>query len=251
MKWLLVPLLLGCETSEVLAWKERRAELERRNAELSQAVERAPAVEEFRRAMAMPDFVRERGVDARVFIDAGQVRLTTSGTVQHCRDTVAALAALRWLTQEWRLRLENGRCEWEARTGDDYAALEQALVAPPPKWRAPPTQLLSASVAETRRAVESLELELRDRETRLGELKLLQKKLHAVQPLVDSLHARPAPCDLAVLDRELALDPPQQGALLEVERVRLVHPLDPRGDFRLRGLAQLHDGLVTWQCEPL
>lgn len=246
-------LLLGCETNEVRAWKLRRAELERRDAELGQLEQQQskPAVDEFRRAIAVPGFLRERGIDARVFIEPGHVRITASGTVQHCRDTVAALAELRWLTQEWRLRLDRDHCDWETRTGEGYATLEQALLAPPPKWLAPPAQLLSASLAETKTQVESLEQRLRARETKLGELVLLQEKLEALKPLVDSLRARPPPCDVAVLDRELALDPQQQGALLEVERVRLVHPLDPRGDFRLRGLAQLHDGLVTWQCEPL
>ena len=148
-----------------------------------------------------------------------------------------------------RLRLEKDHCDWEARTGADYVTLESALVAPRAKWTAPPKQLLSGGVATLETAVTSLEADVLAREGRLGELAVLQGKLEAAQPLIDSLRARPAPCDGAVLDRELALDAPEQGRLLEVERTRLVHPLEPRGDFRLRGLVEFQDGVAFWHCE--
>ncbi len=247
-------MLLGCETQEVRAWTARRVELEQRQAELQKLEshsDRVDAVSGFRRAIDLPAFVRERGLSARVFVESGVVRISTTGTIKNCRDTVAALAELRWLTAEWRLRLEGDACDWEASTGSDFTALQDALVAARAKWTAPPSQLLSQGMDETRKAVEALEADIRARETRLGERALLQGRLEVVQPLVDSLHARPAPCDLAVLDRELALDAPEQGKLLEVEHVRLVHPLEPRGDFRLRGLVELHAGALAWHCEPL
>lgn len=253
MRWLPLLLLFGCETNEVHAWKLRREQLEAKKAELTEleAAGRKPRVDEFRRAIDLAGFVRDRSISARVFVEPSVVRVTASGTVQDCRDTLHALTEVRWLTAEWRLRLEKGRCDWEARTGEDYVTLEHALVAPPVKWSAPPAQLLSKNLSELKAIVAALELDVQSRETRLGTSSLLQGKLDAVQPLIDSLKARTPPCDLAVLDRELALDAPEQGALLEVERGRLVHPLDPRGDFRLRGLVEFHDGPLTWHCEPL
>ncbi len=253
MRWFPLLLLLGCETNEVRAWSERHADLERRKAELTELEARGPEprIEVFRHSLDLAAFIREHGAGARLFVEPGVVRLGTSGTVRHCRETVAALADLRWLTQEWRLRLENGRCDWEARTGKDFATLEDALVAPPSKWAAPPSQLFSRGMPELKTKVEALEREVIARETRLGAQAVLQGKLDAMQPLIDSLHARPEPCDLAVLDRELAQAEADQGALLEVERSRLVHPLEPLTDYRLRGLVEVHDGIVAWHCEPL
>lgn len=246
-------LLCGCETNEVRAWAARRAELEHRQQELTQLEARAgrSEVAAFRSALDLPGFVREHQLFARVFVEPGVTRLTFSGPLQQCRDTLNALAPLRWLTASWRLRLEQGRCEWEARTGADFVTLEQALLAPPVKWSAPPSQWLSRGVEDARAAVEKLEADLRLREARLGEVALLQGKLEAVQPLIDEMKARPAPCDLAVVDRELALELEAQGALLEVEQTRLVHPLEPRSDFRLRGLVELHDGALSWHCAAL
>lgn len=251
MKWLSLLLLLGCETEEVRGWKARRSALERRKAVLSELAPGKKSVDEFREAISIPGLVRASGVGARVFADEGSVRLTVSGTAEQCREALAGIADLRWLTHDWRLRLEKGHCEWEARTGAEYAALEQALTAPPTRWVAPAPQLFSGGLAVLRSQVAALEAELEAREKQLGEPALLQRRLDAVQPLIDTLRARPSPCDLAVLERELALDPPAQGALLEVERARLVHPLEPRSDFRLRGLVEAHGGVLTWQCEPL
>ena len=251
----MVVMLLGCQTDELRAWTARRVELEQRQAELQKLEahsDRADTESAFRKALDLPGLVRERGLTAtRVFVEPGVVRIMTAGTIQNCRDAVAALAGLRWLTAEWRLRLEADACEWEARTGPDFTTLQDALMAVPAKWMPPPRQLLSGGMEELRKSVESLDADVRARESRLGELALLQGRLEAVKPLVDSLHARPPPCDVAVLDRELALDEPDQGKLLEVERVRLVHPLEPRGDFRLRGLVEVHDGALAWHCEPL
>jgi len=247
-------MLLGCETNEVRAWSARQVELEHRKAELRGLEQRGThpeRVSEFGEALDLPGFLRKRGVSARVFVEPGVVRISTSGTNQNCKDTVAALAELRWLTAEWRLRLEHGHCDWEARTGTGFATLEQALLGVPAKWSPPPRQLLSHGISDTRKAVESLEADVHAREARLGELALLQLRWEGVQPLIDSLRASPAPCDVALLDRELALDAADQGRLLEVERVRLVHPLEPREDFRLRGLVEVHDGVLAWHCEPL
>lgn len=254
MRWLLLLLLLtGCETAEVRAWQARVAELERRVAELTQLEVEGPNsdVETFRRAIDLPGLLRERSSPARLFVEPGVVRITTGGTVQECRDTVHALADVRWLTDAWRLRLENGRCEWETRTGADYVTLENALSAPPEKWTPPPSQLLSSGVAELRATVAALEADLRNRETRLGAAAVLQGKIKSVKKLMYSMHTRPAPCDVPVLDRELALDADKQGQLLEVERSRLIHPLEPRTDFRLRGFAEFQDGVVTWHCQAL
>ena len=244
-------LLLGCETDEVRALKATRSYLEIRLAELQQLESSGhPSnAEEFRSAIDIPGFVRTRKVAAKVFVENGAVRLTASGTVQECRDVVNALAELRWLTEEWRLRLEKGRCTWEAKTGSDYVTLENALVAPPPKWALPPQQLFSANASQLRASVNSLELQVRTLENRLGEGVLLQGKVAAVKPLIDSMHTRPAPCDVAVLDRELALDADKQGQLLEVESARLIHPLEPRTDFRLRGFVEFQDGVATWHCQ--
>ena len=236
--------LCGCETAEMSSWRERRAELERRQSELTRLEAQGASVspEQLRAALDLPGFVRAQGLDARVFL--APPRLTASGTVQQCRDTVAGLAALRWLTQTWRLRIEGDHCDWEARTGADYATIEHALVAPPVRWAPPSSQVLSLGLAEVKAAVSTLELEVGEREKRLG----LEGQLGAVKPLIASLRARPAPCDVAVLDRELALD--QRGQLLEVESNKLVHPLEPRGDFRLRGFVEVIDGALVWRCEP-
>jgi hypothetical protein len=251
---LLLLLLFGCETEEARAWAARRAELEQRQAELAQLeAQGSPSrVADFRRSLELAAYVREHGVAARVFLEPGGVRLTASGTVKACRDAVQALGEVRWLTGNWRVRLEGDQCEWEARTGPDFTRLEQALVAPPsPRWIPPPPQLLSRGVAEAKEGVAALDAKVRALEAKLGDAALIQTRLDQVQPLVDSLQARPAPCDLAVLDRELALDDDARGQLLEIERDRVVHPLEPRGDFRLRGLVEVHDGALLWHCEAL
>lgn len=244
MRWLLL-LLCGCETEEIRAWKDRRVTLEATRDSLVriEAEGKGTSVEAFRRQLDLAGYVREHALSARVFVDPAGVRLTVSGTVQQCRDTVGALAELRWLTESWRLRLDGDHCEWNAGTGADFAALESALVAPPVRWTPPPPQWASGDLEELRATVARLEVEVADRESRVG----LAKRLGALQPLVDSLRASPAPCDVAALDRELALD--QRGQLLEVESNKLVHPLDPRGDFRLRGFVEVIDGRLVWHCE--
>lgn len=254
MRWLFALCLFGCDTEETRAWAARRAQLEQRQAELGQLDVQGSAsrVADFRRSLDLAAFVREHGVEARVFLEPGGVRLTASGTVKACRDTVKALGAVRWLTGNWRVRLEGDQCEWEARTNVDFTQLELALVGPPsPRWSPPPPQLLSRGVRETKEAVAALEAKVRALEAKRGDAALIQRRLDQVQPLVDSLRARPAPCDLAVLDRELALDEGERGKLLEIERERVVHPLEPRGDFRLRGLVEVHDGALLWHCEAL
>lgn len=249
----LLLLLAGCETEEVRALKARRAYLEDRLAELQQleAEGHTSSVEEFRRSLDVAGFLRAHNLPARVFLEPGVVKLTASGTVQECRDLVSSLAEVRWLTEEWRLRLEKGRCTWEARTGSDYVTLENALVAPPPKWTMPPEQLLSENGAKLRATVNLMEADVRALEARLGESGVLRSKIESVARLAAEMHSRPAPCDVAVLDRELALDADKQGELLEVERARLIHPLEPRTDFRLRGFVEFQDGVATWHCHDL
>lgn len=246
----------GCETGEVRSWTARRDALELRQAELREREgqgatldDRKARVSRFRAALDLPAFVRERKIAARVFVTPGLVRVTVSQPVEECEAAVKALAESRWLIPEWKLRLEAGRCAWEARTDSGFETLEQALLAPPVLWTAPPRNLFSRDLGPVKRAVAVLEADVRAREARLGDVATLEGWLASVQPLVDSLHARPSPCDLAVLDRELALDAPERGKLLEVERARLVHPLEPRGDFRLRGLVDVVDGVPLWHCE--
>lgn len=255
---LLLPLLgcLGCETDEVRAWIARRQALELRQEQLNrpggEVEERKAKLSGFRAALDLPAVVRDRGLAARVFIEPGRLRISVSEPVETCRDVLKGLVDSRWLLTEWKLRLEGGRCEWEGRSGADFAALEQALVTTSPAWTPPPPQLLSRGVAELKKTVAVLEADVRAREAQLGDLAnldTLERRLASVQPLVDSLHAHPAPCDLAILERELALDPPEQGHLLEIERTRLTHPLEPRGDFRLRGLVEVLDGTLVWHCE--
>lgn len=246
-------LLCACETDEVRAWSARRDELQSRLSELQRLVanEDNERVLAFRTALDLPAFIRDRKLAARVFVDSGAVRITVSGTVWDCRDTVDALAGLRWLTESWRLRLEAGRCDWEARTGPDFANLEQALTALPAKWTAPPEQWTSGGMRQLKVSVQQLETQVQHREAELGAAAVLGGKLAAVQPRVDSLKARPAPCDLAVIDRELALDEADRGKLLEVEHNRLIDPLEPRADARLRGLVEKHAGTLSWRCEAL
>lgn len=249
----MVLLLAGCETNEVRAWETRRAELEQRRAALIDLEQRRPTGHLFalREALDIPAFVRAQNVRAAVFWTGDLTRLWASGTVQECRDIVAALAGVRWLTQDWRLRLEDGRCVWEAFTGADAVALQKAATRPPPKWVPPPSQLLSRGVEALKQAVQALEAEVKEREAKLGPLLVLEGRVEPVFPLIEALRAKPSPCDLAVLDRELALDPADQGRLLEVQQSRLVHPLEPRTDFRLRGLVEVQDGGLAWRCEAL
>jgi hypothetical protein len=254
VKWLLCLLLLtACETNEVRAWTSRRVELESRVGELARIEAKGAGQRSLQlgKALDRPAFVREHGLAARVFREPGGARLSVTGSVAECRDAVAGLSGLRWLTESWRLRLEQGRCDWEARTGPGFATLEAALLAPTPKWIPPPAQLLSRGVAPLREAVSLLEADVLAREARLGAGALAEGRAEVVQPLADSLRARPPPCDLAVLERELALDAADQGMLLEVEQSRLVHPLEPRHDFRLRGLVEVQAGGLAWRCEAL
>ena len=253
MKWLPVLLLFGCETNEVRAWDARRGELLMRLQALQELPEKGDQerVAAFRESLDVPAFIRDRKIAARVFVDPAAVHIFVSGSAKECREALNALAALRWLTQEWRLRLEKGHCEWDTRTGNDFATLKAALEAPPPIWIAPPPERLSKGFKALKTSTLQLEFAVKAREERLGGFSMLEGKLDAVQPLLDSMHARPAPCDLAVIDRELALDVADQGKLLEVERDRLIDPLEPRADFRLRGLVENHDGTLVWRCEAL
>jgi uncharacterized protein with von Willebrand factor type A (vWA) domain len=259
VKWLLLLTLLGCcacETDEVKAWTARRVELEARRTELleREAVggsleERKARMDRFRADLALAALARERKIAARVFVEPGLMRITVSQSIEQCHEALMALADVRWLISQWKLRLEAGHCEWEGRTDTDYATLEQALVASPTSWTPPPHSVFSSGLVSLKKSVQGLEADLRAQEVRLGEVAMLEGRLAKVQPLVDSLRARSAPCDLFVLERELALDADQQGKLLEVERTRLVHPLEPRGDFRLRGLVEVFDGSLVWHCE--
>lgn len=235
----------ACETSETRAWEQRRAALERRKAELTKRSS-APVADaaEVRAVRELPGLVRERGLAARVFVQPGALEVMVSGTAEDCRDVVRGLDDVRWLLPVWRLRIEGERCTWGARTGDDFPLLEQALLLPAPRWAPPPASLLSRRDEQTRAQVASLTDEVAALEVRLGSAPARA----AAARLIAALRAREAPCELEVVQRELALEPERRGALLEVEDQRLLHPLEPANDFRLRGLVSVADGKLSWRC---
>lgn len=252
---------LSCQNDETRAWTERREALERRSEVLiqlekenseSKTVERLKSVNSLRSALDVPAFVREHHLAARVFVEAEGLRVAVSGTVEECRETLESLADARWLLSQWRLRIEGSGCDWEGRTDEDFNTLHHALMVPALRWTEPAHHWWSFSVAREKEAVHALEMQVFQRESRLGMLASLEEienKVAAVQPLVKSLQARVQPCEVMMLGRELALDADQRGKLLEVQNARLVHPLEPRADFRLRGLVESQATGLLWHCK--
>jgi hypothetical protein len=254
--------LCACETAEHRAWVARRGELDRRLAELNNLdahraeleADTATLVLEWENSKTSLDlayFVRMSGIEeARVFAEPGLVRVQVVGTLAECRQAVAQLARTRWLLSRWRLRLEGGRCDWEGRSTPAFTELEQLLVLPKPKWVEPTPSMFSSDIDLERQRTQKLQLDIGALERRLGPLATLDAVREAapkVKALRAKLEAEPTPCDLAILDRELAQDTP--GALLEVSEQKLVHPLEPLGDARLRGTVEVTSTGLRWTCD--
>lgn len=260
MRWLAFVLLLcACETEEYRSWQLHREVLADQRAELL-AVAAAPQawaakqleVVKLRERLDVAAFARKHQVPARAFVDGDEVRFSVSGTAQACRDAIAPLGAVRWLVSEWRLRLQGDHCEWEAKTHPDVGVILYRLNAPPPPWTPPKSQLLTKDLAPLKAEIAMLERDLAGLKHTLGSLAdmpRLERQLADVRNIVIRLEVDPSACDLAILDRELALDPPARGKLLEVSRRRLVHPLEPANDFRLRSMVEDVDGTLVWMCE--
>jgi hypothetical protein len=84
------------------------------------------------------------------------------------------------------------------------------------------------------------------RERRLGGLATLGPISEAVKAAIAELKAAPPSCPLVIVEREQAQDTP--GARLEVTDERPVHPLEPSGDPRLRGLLEAQGERFAWRC---
>jgi hypothetical protein len=261
VRWLCLGLLLaGCKTSEVRQWEARRDELTAQKAELKRLASSRGAgfeamqanVERMRSALDLVEFVRAKGLAVRVFNEAQAQRVSFSGPVSACRDVLVGLRERRWLLSEWRLRLEGDRCDWEGETSPASEQLAAALVEPVrTRWVPPPGELLSRGLAPTKDDVARLDVEVRELEHLLGPLPVtaaLDRRLNALAPLEAKLKQVDPPCDEAIVERELALDEAERGELLEVTNTKLVHPLEPRSDFRLRGLVEVVAGQLAWKC---
>lgn len=249
----------GCTTNEVRAWEARRVDLERRHAELQELAQHLTApnarrerVTALRAELDLAGLVRTKELPARVFLEPGRQRLVVSGAPEACLAVLEAVAPARWLLPTWRLRLEAGRCEWEAQTAELYAAVEQALLVSPPRWAPPASQLLSRDLAFERKVVADLEARIAALEKAQGDaatLQVLDGPLSALAPQLATARSAAQPCEAFVIERELALDAAQRGKVLELTHARVIHPLEPMNDFRLRGLVELVEGKPLWRCE--
>lgn len=259
MRFLLVLLLAGCTTDEVRSWERRRGELERRYAELMQVADsldslkaRRERLAEVRAEMQLTELVREAGLPARVFVEPGKQRVVVSGPVEDCRAVAELLVRSRWLLPAWRLRLDAGRCEYEVQTGEAFSALEQALLVTPQRWTPPPPSRLSGNISALVTDVKDLERRVNELERKLGDaaaLTVLESRLAAIEPTLAAARAAPQTCVAYVLERELALDAKDRGQVLELTHERLIHPLEPKNDARLRGFVELVEGRPVWRCE--
>lgn len=248
--------LTACQTDEMRAWDERRAQLERRRAELqaleANAAQYADALAQWdaaRAALDLAGFVRTRGVPATVFVEQGAMRAKISGTTETCAEGLGRLAPMAWVLPHWRLRLEGERCEWEGRTGEAFVELERKVVLARPSWTAPAASRWSRGLEAVRADVAALEADVADREKRLGGLATLGPIADAAKDVVARAKAAPRTCPLEVVTRELAQD--TRGALLELTDAAPVHPLEPAGDARLRGLLEAEGAAWRWRCSPL
>lgn len=259
-------LLLGsaCDTEERRAWAAREAELERALAELQELGANPARREEaaavlatlgaLRRELDVAAFLREHQVAGVVQGSGATLAVARRGSVAECEETLTRLAPVRWRFDTWRLRLGPEGCDWSAQAGPALATLEARLDAPPrPRWSPPAASLLSGNLSGEQRRVHELEVAITRAEGLLGPLATALRLRRAVVEATEARDARKAaaaPCDLAILRRELALDEAARGRLLEVEQGRLVHPLEPLSDLRLRGLVTRDEaGALTWRCE--
>lgn len=257
--------LLGaaCDTEERRAWAAREAELSRALAELQELGanparrDEAAAVLDtlvsLRRELDVAAFLREQHVAGLVHGSGATLTVSRRGSVAECEETLARLAPVRWRLDTWRLRLGPEGCDWSAQAGPTLAAVEARLDAPPrPRWVPPRSSLLSGNLAALQASVRELEAAVTRLEAQVGPPAAALALRGAVAALAKERalrQAAPAPCDLAILRRELALDEASRGRLLEVEQGRLVHPLEPLSDLRLRGLVTRDEaGGLTWRC---
>lgn len=260
-----VALLLCCAfsacdaTDEMRAWDSRREELTERlktlHADEARLNEAAPRLTQLRdesqTLTAELDLAGQvktlapRGV--KLFQSGDALRLVIDDETEVCRDAVRALAPLRWLTGGWKLRLSQGHCHWES--SQDFVLTHHVEETVRPKvWSAPPSSLLSRKMDERRQSVAVLETELRALETKLGplqQLSALEAHVSRLRSVRDELKTHPAPCDLPVLERAAAQP---RGTLLEIESARLIDPLEPLADERLKGLAVVENGQLRWTC---
>lgn len=252
--WAPLIVLAACgPTAEQRAWAERRAELERRQAELKEletrAPELAPALAEWdslRASLDLAGFARTHRVAAQVFTEPGQLRVKLSGSLQVCVEGLVGLGPVSWLLPRWRLRLEGDHCEWEGHTGAAFAELERKVVQARATWTPPARALFSRGVDDEKARVLALEADVSARERRLGGLATLGPISDAVKAAIAELKAAPPSCPLVVVQREAAQD--TRGARLEVTDERPVHPLEPSGDARLRGLLERQGDGFRWRC---
>lgn len=258
--------LLGsaCDTQEKRAWLAREAELTRTHAELqelgSSSVKRAQAAAvltalvELRRELDVATFLRTHDLAATAQGGGATLTVSRRGSVTECEQTLTRLAPYRWRFEAWRLRLGPQGCDWSAQTGPRLATVEARLDAPPrPRWTPPPTSWWSGDLSAVQRRVRDLEVAVARAEAQLGPLATALQLRDAVVAATTERDARKAaapPCDLAIVRRELALDDAARGQLLEVEQGKLVHPLEPQSDLRLRGLVSRDElGALVWRCE--
>lgn len=250
----------GCTgTAEVKAWNAHVAELEARLAALEDLKlhfeERRPALE----AAVAESAALERRLDLvtqlralelpelKLFQAGDAQRLTLNAPLQACRDTLRALAPLRHLTGPWRLRVEAGQCAWESGAAPELVTWREREGHVTP-WVEPRPSLLSRGVDRLRAKTAAFESLIARAETDLGSLAhadALSGRVSRGLSIEQSLLAKPRPCDVEVLERAATLD---AQALLEVESARLVHPLEPLADERLKGLARVSEGQMTWTC---
>lgn len=235
----------------------RLAELQQLQADatLQDAARRQLAEEEaLRRALDLGPALRDLGAGVTLTVEGDVARASLRADVAECASALAQLMPVRWQLRAWRLRLEGGRCDWQAEAGEEVVAARRALSAPPgPAWSPPAVPVLAFGVPALARRVDELDARVTALEAALGPVALASTraaKVAAAGEAVARAKAAAAPCDLLILLRELALDGAAQGQLLEVSDVRLVHPLEPSSDFRLRGLVQRDDaGRLSWRCE--
>lgn len=260
MRYLLLLLVCSaCNTEEARAWEGHRNMLDQRKAQL---LEIAAAPKDFeakrdeltalRERIDAIGFARKQQVPVKAFADGNAQRFTFSGTVEACRDAIAPMGGMRWALTRWRLRIEGDRCDWEARTDDGIETIRGWLETPPPAWTAPKPERFTKNLDAMKAEIARLEAEISALERTLGELARVPRiawRLPELKNIVTRLETNPAWCDVPILDRELALDADQRGKLLEVTSEKLIHPLEPKSDFRLRGMVEVEDGRLVWLCE--
>ncbi|MFO0600282.1 MAG: hypothetical protein U0228_33540 [Myxococcaceae bacterium] len=254
-------LCVACSDGATKAWEARQAELEREVATLG-ALEADPAATQARVTDAGVAWARLSGevdlvmalrpLDAgvRVMADARTpdvLRLRIEGDVARCAEGLRVLRPLRWLTADWSLRVEGEACQWEATSAPLLSEL-RARLSTPVVWT-PPVEGMLSRVGAAKKRVAALEARRTELLAKLGtaaQVASLEERTAALEKVVAELKARQVrACDEALLSR-VALALP--AVRLDVSATRLVEPLEPGSDARLRGLVKVVDGGVEWTC---